>query len=489
MRAGLRYPILAASLLLAGVARGQHPASPPVPRSTPAHAGEGGPPGADAARDAARKADSIAQAATEHADAMSKWADSLAEMGTDLSKLSTERRHMRSDQFHHIGDSIRAAMDQMRAAIQQGVRAGHHMRGPDHLMGPGDTDAGHHQGSLADLLGRLRGDPDAIGLPPADSFVAGGLAIAAGDQHAGTAATVNGNLDVFGMVNGNAVAIDGDVILHPGSHVTGSAFAAGGRVRGSGLVDGEIRYLEGPIGAVAVAGGHAAASASPSRLHDFRIAFSMSVLLMLLGIGILTFAEEPLDQVTTTLAERFGKSAWYGVVGEIAALPALLVLIVGLAITLVGILAIPFATAGYFVLLAGAATLGLVAVAQSTGAAVLRTSGQAALTPRGAQLRAIVFGSGIYGLLWMITAVIGSQSTLGFTVRGVVVVVTAVAITVGFGAVIVWRFELRRARRQVIAPPTPATDPAVWVTPTPVTGVAAARRPTPPAGASTGSST
>jgi hypothetical protein len=215
----------------------------------------------------------------------------------------------------------------------------------------------------------------------------------------------------------------------------------------------------------------------------------MFVLLMLLGIGILTFAEEPLDQVTTTLAERFGKSAWYGVVGEIAALPALLVLVVGLAITLVGILAIPFATAGYFVLLAGAATLGLVAVAQSTGAAVLRTRGQAALTPRGAQLRAIVFGSGIYGLLWMVTAVIGSQSTLGFTVRGVVVVVTAVAITVGFGAVIVWRFELRRARRQVIAPPTPATDPAVWVTPTPVTGVAAARRPTPPAGPSTGSST
>jgi hypothetical protein len=321
--------------------------------------------------------------------------------------------------------------------------------------------------------------------------VAGGLTIAAGDHRSGTAATVNGDLDVFGMVDGNVVAIDGDVVLHPGSHVTGSAFAAGGQVRGSGLVDGEIRSLEGPIGPVTLAGGHAPGSGNPSRLHDFRIAFSMLALLMLLGVGILTFAEEPLEQVTTTLGDRFGKSVWYGVVGEIAALPALLVLVVGLAITLIGILAIPFATAGYFVLLAGAATLGFVAVAQSTGEAVLRTRGQAALTPRGAQLRAIVIGSGIYGLLWMITAVIGTQSTLGITVRGVVVVVTAVAITVGFGAVILWRFELRRARRQVIAPAsgTPLADPAVWVTPTPVTGVAAARRPTPPGGPATGSST
>jgi hypothetical protein len=439
---------------------------------------------------AARVADSAAKIADSIVTSVT---ESLTRQGIDISKMGADRRQLGADRSRGMHDSIQSAMQELRDALR-GLHGG--TQGDGHgprqirVKGSGDTvnvivlgdSHTRHRGSLANLIDRVRHDPDAIALPAADSFVTGGLTIAAGTHRLGTAATVDGDLDVFGMVDGDAVAVGGDVVLHPGSHVTGSAFAAGGQVRlEGGAVDGEIRSIEGPIGGpVVAAGGKAPVSSRPSRMHDFRVAFGMLCLLMLLGIVVLTLAEDQLDQVTATLADRFGKAAWYGIVGEIAVLPGFLALVVGLAITLIGILAIPFATAGYFILLAGASTLGFVAVAQATGTAVLPR--QAALTPRGAQLRAVVTGTAIYGVLWMLTAMLGDGSAIGMTVRGVVVVVTVVAVTVGFGAVLLWRFELRRARRQRLAAPATPADPAMWVTPTPVTGVAAARRPTPPAG-------
>jgi hypothetical protein len=289
-----------------------------------------------------------------------------------------------------------------------------------------------------------------------------------------------------GTIHGNAIAIGGDVILHPGSHVTGSAFAADGEVRlqaPTARVDGEIRSIQGILGPPPTMAAAAARSPQSSRMHDFRLALSGFGLAMLLGIGILTFAEEQLDNVTATLTDKFGRAAWYGVVGQVALLPALVALLVALAITIVGILALPFAVVGYGVLAAGAFTLGFMAVAEATGTAVLRRRPSlVSLTPRGAQLRAIVTGIGVYGGVWMLTAIVGTESGMGVVLRGVAVAVTGVAVTVGFGAVLLWRFEIRRANRVAKAGMLPpAAADAVWQTPTPVAGVAAARRPTPPA--------
>ncbi|GEM_PF-699481 len=323
----------------------------------------------------------------------------------------------------------------------------------------------------------VRGDPDAIPMPPTASFVTGGFTVPQGDMHSGTVAVAGGNLDVYGMIAGDAVAVDGDVILHPGAHVTGSAFAANGDVRmpeSGATVDGEIRSIEGPMAPGTVALGRRAAQ--PSRWHDFKVAFAGLCLALVLGVGVLTFAEEQLDNVTATLGDRFGRSVWYGIVGELALLPVLLALIIACCITIVGIIAVPFAIAGYLALAVGAATLGFMGVAQATGTAVLRAQAQATLTPRGAQLRALVTGISIYSGLWLLTAVIGADSVAGFVVRIIAVVITTVALTVGFGSVILWRFELRRARRLAAASAGPADD-SVWLTPTPVAGVAAARRP------------
>jgi hypothetical protein len=339
--------------------------------------------------------------------------------------------------------------------------------------------------SIAQIIDRVRHDPEAIPMPVTDSFVTGGLTIDPADHRTGTVATVNGALDVFGTIDGNAIAVDGDVVLHPGSHVHGSAFAANGVVRmdgAGGVVDGEIRSLEGVIGP-----GVGVMAATPtgvrdSRWRDTRLALAAFGLMMMLAIGVLTFGEEQLDNVSSTLADHFGRSMWYGIVGQIAFLPALLAVIVALAITIIGALAIPFAIIGFVVLAMGAAILGFVAVTEAGGTSILRAQSQSSLTARGAQLRAIVTGVSMFGGLWVLTSIVGTEFVVGTILRALVLILTIVAVTAGFGAVLVWRFELRRAGRIAKAGggaiPVSAGD-AVWQTPTPVAGVAAARRPTP----------
>ena len=163
-------------------------------------------------------------------------------------------------------------------------------------------------------------------------------------------------------------------------------------------------------------------------------------------------------------------------------------MIVALAITVIGALAIPFAIIGFAVLAVGAAILGFVAVAEAGGTSILRAQSQSSLTARGAQLRAIVTGVSMFGGLWILTSIVGTEFVVGTILRALVLILTIVAITAGFGAVLVWRFEMRRAGRIAKAGggalPVRAGD-AVWQTPTPVAGVAAARRPTPAGTAAT----
>jgi hypothetical protein len=418
--------------------------------------------------------------------------------------------------IRHLVDSLKAAGaskeeigQRIAASVQvnvetltaHGIATTIHVGGPNSAtvvvtnpQGPGQRPSqspGHAESpkEIARVIDRLRHDQDVtIPLPSTDSFVAGGLKIAAGQEESGNAATVDGPLDIFGTVDGNAIAVNGDIVLHPGAHVRGSALAANGVVRmdgSGGLVDGEVRSIEGAA-APAYARVTAAEAAHDSRWHAVRIAIAAFGLVLMLSIGVLTFAEEQLDNVTATLANQFGRSAWYGFVGEMALLPALLVMVVALAITIIGAIAIPFAIIGFVVLALGAAALGFMAVAEASGTSILRSQSQASLTARGAQLRAIVTGISIFGGLWVLTAIVGADFMVGTIIRAIVLILTAVAVTVGFGAVLLWRLEMRRAGQMAkkAMAELPASD-VVWQTPTPVAGVAAARRPT-PAGSAAG---
>jgi hypothetical protein len=471
----------------------QQPAPAAPTPTVPALPGGGPPSGRDFGDAMGAWGESLGQSLGVLGDSLGRLGSALATAETDEATHASARNKARVDSIQHAMRDVERTMgyghvhgrdwrDFARQARDAGMKARDEARKARDAAAQARGASSAGTSSIRDLVERVRRDPEAIAMPPVDSFVSGALTIAAGMQRQTTAATAHGNLDVYGTIAGNAIAVDGNVEIHPGGHVTGSAFAAGGEVHvdSAGLVDGEIRSLTGDFGPIPGTSVHVM-SATSSRWHALRLALMGYALVMMLGIGVLTFAEEQLDHVTATLADNFGRAAWYGVVGEIAFGPAFAVMCLALAVTIIGILAIPFATVGYFAIGIGAAALGFMGVAEATGTAVLRSQTQASLTPRGAQLRAIVIGISIYGGLWVLTALVGAESAPGVAIRAIATVVTGVAVTVGFGAVLVWRVDVRRARRVVKTAAGTPIDDAAWQTPTPVAGVAAARR-APPVG-------
>jgi hypothetical protein len=151
-------------------------------------------------------------------------------------------------------------------------------------------------------------------------------------------------------------------------------------------------------------------------------------------------------------------------------------------LTIIGIVFTPIVVLGYTLIVLGIALIGFFAVAENTGRAIYRH--RQALDPlseRGAKLRALVTGIGIYGGLWVIAAMLGGVAVLGVLLHVLASAITTIAILVGCGAVLVSRRDARTAAtiRAQTGAPSPIPD-LLWQTPTPVGGVAAARRPTPP---------
>jgi hypothetical protein len=315
-------------------------------------------------------------------------------------------------------------------------------------------------------------------IPPADDFTVGGRRVAPGQTVRGTIAVARGPVDIYGRVEGDVVALHGDVTVHEGGFVRGDAVAIGGNVHArGGVVEGDIRSVRGlfPFG------GRPDSRDAPARVttwQSVKVVLGWLAILLMIGIGVLVFAEATLEPVVESLQQRFGRAFWYGLLAQLAAIPALLVIVLALALTVVGVLLIPFAIVAYAVALAGVLTLGFLAVAQFTGAAITSRRGRGAGgTPkRGASLRALVVGLVIYLGLWLAAAAFSWSPLFGSVLRAAAVAVTWVAVTLGLGALVSSRVALRRVQPGGAAHGG-AADPMVWQTPTPVTGVAAARRP------------
>ncbi|MFN2565395.1 MAG: polymer-forming cytoskeletal protein [Gemmatimonadaceae bacterium] len=312
-------------------------------------------------------------------------------------------------------------------------------------------------------------------IPPADSFVIGGRHVAAGETVRGTIAVARGPIEVHGRVEGDAVALHGDVIVHEGGVVRGDAVAIGGRVRArGGVVEGEIRSVSGIL-AMQRGPDRGNVARPEATWRAIKVVLGWLAVLTVLGIGVLVFAEASLDPVVEALQQRFARAFWYGVVAQLAAIPVLLVIVLALALTVVGILLIPFAIVAYAVALAGVLALGFLAVARFTGGSITGRASRVSATPvRGASLRALVAGLVLYLGLWLLAAAFTSSPLIGSILRAAALAVTWVAVTLGLGALIASRVTVRRAQSPSGAP---AADPMLWQTPTPVTGVAAARRP------------
>ncbi|MBV6520639.1 MAG: hypothetical protein MNPFHGCM_00757 [Gemmatimonadaceae bacterium] len=322
------------------------------------------------------------------------------------------------------------------------------------------------------------GTPTRVVAVGKDTLHIAGLTIPAGERRSGPVVVAGGDLVVRGTIDGNAIAILGDVVVPAGGHVTGYAMAALGTVQAQGQIDGERREIN-----TLTAGGETRTAAGSQRTTSTTDALRLSagwlIVLLLIGIGVLVFAGAHLDGVVDTLEQNFWRSFWVGVLGGVSLVPALALLTAALAISLIGILLIPFAAVAYLLAAAGLVTLGFLAVARVTGASI-GSSAVRRLSARGSTLRSLMIGIVLYMGLWVIAAAFSWAPVAAELLRAIAIVVTCIAATAGFGATLLSRAGSRR--ELPASAPSPASDVVGWQTPTPVTGVVAARRPVSPAG-------
>lgn len=327
-------------------------------------------------------------------------------------------------------------------------------------------------GTFLDSLAR-----DAHGLTlERGSVREGNQRVAAGETIGESIAAWHGTLDVTGSVDGDAVAIGGDVVIHPGAVVHGDALSVGGQVRNEGgTIDGEMRSLSAlTVGPIPVT---TPRSAAQTARRSVSLAVGWYLVLAVIGLAVVLFARGKLETISGRVRHDFTRSFFYGFAGQLLFVPALVATIVALAITVIGIIVIPFAIVGFFLAAAGALALGFVAMAFVIGDAAMRWRGAAVAGGRAQLLQFLLIGLSIYLVLWVLGGALGSLGALGGLLRFIVMVLTWVAVTVGFGATLASRGGTRAARPTNLETPEPDDDLS-WQTPTPVSGVAAARRPT-----------
>lgn len=264
----------------------------------------------------------------------------------------------------------------------------------------------------------------------------GDLTVPAGTTTSGSVMVVRGNLDVYGNVDGAATAILGDVIVHEGGRVRGGAVALMGHVRNEG---GSILGVIKDVGAT-----HNRATVSfggrpRTTLGSLVTAFLWLVVLLLVGTFVLFFMRDYFKRAVEVVTNETGRSLLTGVIGGLASIPALVALIVAMAITIIGIFLIPIGVAAFLVAVSGIGILGFLAVAQVTGIAI--AGKRDAETPAGQELQFLFTGILAFSALWIIAAAFTWFPILGAILRMLAFSVTFVAVATGFGAVILswWR--------------------------------------------------
>ncbi|MDB4886443.1 MAG: hypothetical protein JWN79_1881 [Gemmatimonadetes bacterium] len=319
-------------------------------------------------------------------------------------------------------------------------------------------------------LERLARGEQVAGLPPADSVSPGARTIPAGAVVHGTV-VAHGPVDVRGTVDGTVVSLSGDVTVHRGGTVTGDALAVGGRViADSGRVDGEMRSMSALPALLTAAPVAAPRTAAEVLLNDVRMVAGSFAVLLVVALGVLLFAGHNLDEVVGALERQFGRAFWFGVLGQLLILPVLVVLLVALAVSVIGILLIPFAIVAYAIAVAGLVTLGFLAVARLVGGALWQRDRS---TDRAQSIGALGAGIAVFFALWMVAALLGWAPLAASVVRAAALAASWAAVTLGLGSAILSRAGTHRR----VASGQRPVELAAWQTPTPITGVIAARRP------------
>jgi hypothetical protein len=306
----------------------------------------------------------------------------------------------------------------------------------------------------------------------------GDFSLGSAEDRKGDLLVVDGNADVYGSLRGNLVTVDGNVVVHPGGVISGDVLTLGGQVKDQGgEIGGEVRTLQTARRTTRVTEA-VVAPLSPFETVLRRGAGVLGVFLTLcaLGFGLVMFGRQNLEIVSDTVSHSFGRAFVTGLLGQILLLPTFGMLVVGLILSVAGILLLPFAIAVFAMLTVIAVVGGYLAVAHAMGETYTRRR----------MALGVVIGSansyryllvGLLGLasVWAAWALFGWVPVAGSIVWGAAFFVSWLLGTAGFGAALLSRAGIKENFAGRFLPPEALTDEYLWATPQ--FGVPAGRRP------------
>src|SRR3954468_17841354 len=306
----------------------------------------------------------------------------------------------------------------------------------------------------------------------------GDFSLGSSESLTGPLLVVNGTADIYGRLAGNLVAVRGDVVVHTGAVVTGDVLTMGGHVRDEGgEIDGEVRTLASTT-LLTPAPPAVVPAATPLQSVFQRGAGVLGVFLTLMvpGFGLVMFGRANLALVSATVSHSFGRAFATGLLGQLLLLPTFGMLVVGLILSVVGIVLLPFAVIVYGLLVIVGAVGGYLAVAHAMGETYTRRRmALGAIIGSPNSYRYLLVGLGALAAFWMAWSIFGWVPIAGDLIRGAAILVTWLLGTTGFGAALLSRAGIRENFAGRLISPEALTDEYLWATPQ--FGVTAAKRP------------
>jgi hypothetical protein len=284
---------------------------------------------------------------------------------------------------------------------------------------------------------------------------------------------IGGDLEVDGEVDGDAVAVGGDVTIGPGARISGDVVAVGGHleVAPGAIIEGdEVEVGTGAGILRGLGGGFNRDHEGPRRSP---VGGSLLTLLILLFIGWLAavLAGERLGALAEVLAQDWLRALLTGVLVLVLWLPAVFlsaITIIGIPVAIFLILTVPLLIfVGYLI---GATALG-----RRVSIGIGR--------PTSGPLQSIIFGILVIGLLAFIGRVLGLVGFLGpfgVAFRIVSYALFSFAATSGLGVIALALWNRFRSRAPGVAPPAPPPAPPLPPSPPAEPGESAGSEPSGP---------
>jgi MFS family permease len=306
----------------------------------------------------------------------------------------------------------------------------------------------------------------------------GDYSVGSAESLSGHLLVVDGNADVYGTVRGNLVTVKGDVVIHPGGVVAGDILTLGGEVHDrGGEIGGEVRTLRSAsILSPAIRAESEKLTPVQSVLRRVAGVLGVFLTLSVLGFGLVMFGRQNLEVVSDTVSHSFGRAFITGLLGQILLLPTFGMLVVGLILSVAGILLLPFAIAVFAMLVVVGVVGGYLAVAHAMGETYTRRRmalGVIIASPN--SYRYLLVGLMALASLWAAWALFGWVPVAGSIIWGAAFFISWLLGTAGFGAALLSRAGIKENFSGRLFPPEALTDEYLWATPQ--FGVPAGRRP------------